>query len=358
MAHEINYLVFDILGDLCFGKSFDMKEPTSNMQHIPDVLANFLELMHPVCFSPFADWWVWAKPRGLDWLMSVAAPPTVKGWFSFVGKCLEDRTRLEETMRVEPKPESEIRKDFFYYLFDAKDPETGKGYTRDELYNECELLIIAGSDTTSIVMSAATFYLARNPAIQARLAHEVNSAFSSASEIESGVKLQSCKYLRAFIQETCRMTPPVGAEPARQVREGGTWVEGHFFPEGTKLSTGFYCLSYNEDVYPEPFKFRPERWIVGEGASPESLALAESGFCAFSTGSRGCIGKNLAWVEMMIVMAKLIWHFEVQQDEKNHLGAGDPAGMYGRREVEQYQVKDAFVAMRDGPMVQFRKRSH
>lgn len=51
MAHEINYLVFDILGDLCFGKSFGMKESNSGLRHIPDVLATFLKLFHPVRFS-------------------------------------------------------------------------------------------------------------------------------------------------------------------------------------------------------------------------------------------------------------------------------------------------------------------
>lgn len=357
MAHEINHLVFDILGDLCFGKSFEMKEPGSKMRHIPDLLADFLVLMHPIAFSPLADWWVWLKPRGLDWLITKAAPPALTNWENFVSDCLEKRTKFQE--ETKDKPDSEKRKDFFYYLFDAKDPETGEiGYDLNELYNECELLIIAGSDTTSIVMSAMMFYLARNPTIQARLAKEITSAFSSAESITSGPALHSCTYLRAFIQEACRMTPPVLAEPARQVREGGTIVEGNYFPSGTKLSTGLYCLSYNDSVYPDPFKFRPERWILGEGATPESLAVAESGFCAFSAGSRGCIGKNLAWLEMQIVMAKVIWNFEVRQDLKNHLGAGDVNGPVGRREVEQYQVKDAFVAMRDGPMVQFKRRSH
>lgn len=358
MAHEINHLVFDILGDLCFGKSFKMMEPKSETRHIPELLADFLVLMHPIAFSPLADWWVWMKPRGLDSLITFAAPPALAKWEGFVGKCLSDRTQVEEEIRANQKPESEIRKDFFYYLVDAKDPETGKGYDQAELYNECELLIIAGSDTTSIVMSAMMFYLSRNPAIQARLAEEISSTFTSIDDIQSGPKLSGCKYLKSFIQEACRMTPPVLAEPARQVRPGGTVVDGQFFPEGTQLSTGLYCLSYNEDVYPEPFKFQPERWILGEGATPESLALAESGFCAFITGSRGCIGKNLAWLEMMLVMAKLVWKFELRQDVNNQTGAGKVDGPFGRREVEQFQLKDAYVAMRDGPMVQFKRRSH
>jgi hypothetical protein len=48
MCDWMNWLVFDILGDLCFGKCFDMKEPTSDLRHIPEVMVGFLELLHPV----------------------------------------------------------------------------------------------------------------------------------------------------------------------------------------------------------------------------------------------------------------------------------------------------------------------
>lgn len=270
---------------------------------------------------------------------------------------------MEEDLEKKPKAEKDVRKDFFYWLFKAVDPETGeRGYSLDELFGECELLTIAGSDTTSIVLSAAFFYLARRPEIQAKLANEVLSTFSSYDEIRSGSKLQSCKYLTAFLQEAMRMTPPVSAEPSREVLPGGTTVEGHFIPAGQHVSTGLYCLSYNKDVYPKPFNFRPERWLVADnekdGSSADDVALAESGFCAFSYGSRGCVGKNLAWLEMRVVVAKFLWTFEVKQDPTNKLGAGDPSGPPGRRREDQYQTYEMFVSNRKGPILHVKKRAH
>lgn len=57
MATEMNHLVFDILGDLCFGKTFNMKEPGSKVQDVPEILAGFLTLMNPVrklsCAEPY-----------------------------------------------------------------------------------------------------------------------------------------------------------------------------------------------------------------------------------------------------------------------------------------------------------------
>ncbi|PSN70556.1 benzoate 4-monooxygenase cytochrome-like protein P450 [Corynespora cassiicola Philippines] len=363
MCDWMNYLVFDILGDLCFGKSFDMKEPDSKLRHVPEMMVSFLEIIHPIGFSPLGSLWIWLKPRGLDWLLARASPPPVLGWQKFVDKCLADRSKIEQDLVNNPKPESEVRKDFFYWLFKAVDPETGeRGYDLDELFGECELLTIAGSDTTSIVLSAAFFYLARNPEVQGKLSREILSTFSRFEDIHSGEKLQSCKYLTAFLQEAMRMTPPVSAEPSREVLPGGTNIEGHYIPAGYHVSTGLYCLSYNQEVYPQPFKFRPERWIVSDdeetGSPAEEVARAENGFCAFSAGSRGCVGKNLAWLEMRLLIAKSLWTFEVKADPTNKLGGGNRNGKPGRQVEDQYQTYEMFVSNRKGPVLQLKKRAH
>lgn len=306
-----------------------------------------------IAFSPFASLWVWLKPRGLDKLISMAPPPSLTNWVAFVEKCLADRTKMEQDQGREKGGGG--RHDFFHYLYHAADPETGKrGFSLEELYGECESLIIAGADTTSTVASALFFYLARRPAAQARLARELRAAFSRSSEIRAGAALQSCRYLGAVIQEALRMAPPVSAEPSREVLPGGTTVDGAFLPAGVRVSTGLYCLSYNKDLFPAPFEFRPERWL-GE-TSAEGIERAEGGLCAFSYGPRGCPGKNLAWLEMSIVVAKVIYQFEVRQDPANLVGGGCLGGRAGRDRQEQYQTHDAFVSLRDGPVVQFRKR--
>jgi cytochrome P450 len=336
-----------------------MKEPESKLRHVPEMMIGFMELLHPIAHSPLGSFFIWLKPRGLDNLIAKVAPPAIKNWQSFVDDSLAKRTHKQEDVKQKQLPDSEIRKDFFHWLFNAKDPETGEGFSNAELYAECELLIIAGSDTTAIVISAAFFYLARNPEIQDKLAKEIMSTFSSYDEIKAGPKLQGCKYLTAFLMEAMRMAPPVSAEPPREVREGGTTVDGHYFPAGTLLSTAFWAQHYNKDYYPEPMKFRPSRWIEGEeGSTTDSVALAESAFCAFSTGSRGCVGKNMAWLEMRIVLAKTLWKFEVKQDPTDNLGGGSESDRPGRRVKDQYQVYEMFVANRKGPMVQLKERAH
>ena len=317
--------------------------------------------MFQIAFSPYAEWWVWLKPRGLDWLLTLTIPSDMKKWIAFVSNNLDERTKVEQDLKKSGASEASARKDFFHYLFDAKDPETGKlGYDLGELYGECELLTIAGSDTTAITFAATTFYLARNPKMQDKLAREIRSTFPSYDEIVAGPKLHSCKYLKAFINETLRTTPPVPADLAREVLPGGTTVEGHFFPKDVQVSTSLYCLSHNKDVYDKPFTFRPERWLDNtedpDGDPSEKVALSEAGFCAFSMGTRGCVGKNMAWMEMLLVVAKLIYRFELKQDASNNLGGGKVDGPVGHQDPNRYQFHDAFISLRDGPMVQFKKR--
>lgn len=315
--------------------------------------------------SPIAPLLVWLKPRGLDWFLENFAPADIRSWGSWVDHALEERTRSEEETRL-GKEETEARKDFFHYIFQTLDKDTGDfGYTKDELWEECQLLVIAGADTTAIVLAGLLFYLVRRADIQTRLADEVLAAFNTAEEIAPGPKLQSCVFLRAVINEGLRMTPPVAGVLDREVLPGGAVIEGQFFPAGVRIGTSPYGLGYSKDIFENPSEFRPERWVVGDKGpdgklvSQETVHEQERALSAFSAGSRGCIGKNLAWMEMALVLAKVVFKFEIRRDPSNNLGGGDPHnGRPGRRNPDQYQTYDVFVSSRDGPMVQLKKRVH
>ena len=246
-----------------------------------------------------------------------------------------------------------------YYILKSKDPDTGElGYTPGELVSEVSALAIAGSDTTSTVMAAMFFYLTRNPQAYTKVVEEVQQAFPVADEICSGPKLSSCRYLRAFINETLRMNPPALSDLNRQVLPGGLTVGADHFGQGTSVGTSLYVLHHDKSIFPDPFAFRPERWIPDDAAGPtaEDVARAEAAFAPFSLGPRSCVGKNLAYAEMTIAMAKVLRRFRVRRVEGDALGAGAEALMWGRRDEGQFQLKDAFVALRDGPMVQFKQR--
>jgi cytochrome P450 len=252
------------------------------------------------------------------------------------------------------------RKDFFYYLLNARDPETGKGFTTPELWGESNLLIIAGSDTTSTALASAFFYLVHNPGTLDKLSQEIMSTFSDVEDIISGPTLSSCHYLRAVIDEAMRLSPPVGGILPREVLAGGLDIDGVFIPEGSVVGTPHYALHHNPAYYPDPFSFKPERWIVDSSpnVTKKSVELAQSAFCAFSVGPRGCIGKGVAYVELMTSLSRVVYLYEMRLAKGISIGEGSPMLEWGRQRKDEYQLMDSFTSMKEGPYVEFRERRY
>lgn len=251
------------------------------------------------------------------------------------------------------------RKDFFYYLLNARDPETGKGFTGPELWGESNLLIIAGSDTTSTALASAFFYLVHNPDTLKKLSEEIRSTFSDLEEIHSSLTLNSCAYLRAVIDEAMRLSPPVGGILPREVLPGGLEIDGLQIPAGIVVGTPHYALHHNASYYPSPFSFNPDRWMAGSSpkVTKESVAIAQSAFCPFSVGPRGCIGKGLAYAELMTSLARTVFMYDMKLAEGTSVGEGDPGLEWGRQRREEYQLRDSFTSLKDGPYVRFRERA-
>ena len=292
-------------------------------------------------------------------MVDTLLPKGVRTYYKWIETNITERAKIEEETQKQGSDQISARKDMLHYLFQAKDPETGlSAYTPDELFIEAHLLMLAGSDTSTTALAGTIFYLTRNARVYARIAQEVRSTFQTVDEICLGTKLGSCRYLRACLDEAMRMSPPVPSDLTREVLPGGMEVDGIFMPEGTQIASGKYSLHHNESVFPDPFVYRPERWIMDEksGVSTADVARAESAFSPFSIGSRSCVGKNLAYLELTITLARLLYLMDVKVPEGNTLGQGAPDLMWGRRNQNQFQVTDYFLAMKQGPMAQFKRR--
>lgn len=150
-----------------------------------------------MCRSPLLPLLLWAKPRGLDALFNYVSPPGAKKYTQFVTDSVSKRLQLHEEQKS--KPEEEQRQDLFYFLCNAVDPDTGNpAYTESQLRMEARLLVVAGSDTTAITLSAIFFYLTNDPFRFQKLVKEILDTFSSADEIVHSPKLSNCVYLRSL----------------------------------------------------------------------------------------------------------------------------------------------------------------
>ncbi|KAL2266815.1 hypothetical protein VTJ83DRAFT_6167 [Remersonia thermophila] len=353
MSDWLNWLTMDILGDLCFGKAFHMLDRPDNRYAVE--LVGVAAQRHLLCGTmPIIN------KLSLDKILFRRIAAGRAKYMAYSRQQLTDRTTLgDET----------DRRDFFYYLLKARDPETGQGFTMPELWGESNLLIIAGSDTTSTAMAATLFYLVRHPDALAKATQEIRAKFSALEDIHQGPQLTSCTYLRACIDEAMRLSPSVGGLLPREVLPGGMTIDGEHIPAGTVVGTPHYTIHHNPDYYPKPFEYRPERWIVSKnnetgdksaavsGVSEAEVALAHSAFCPFSIGPRGCIGKGLAYVEMTNTLARVLFMYDVRKAVGvADPGEGAPGAEWGRHRPGEFQLIDTFTSLKHGPMVEFRRR--
>ncbi len=280
--------------------------------------------MSKVGNSPLLPYWHQITNFGLDKVINAKSSKDIEQFTEFAKQAMNERVKQSKGEK-DPSEES-MRKDFFFWLTRAKDPLTGQGYSLPEMWAESKLLITAGSDTSSITMAAAFFYLTRRPKILAKLQHELRTTFSDVQEIYSGPHLNSCHYLRAVIDETLRMCPPVASDLPREVMAGGMEIDGQHYPAGAIVGTSAYAIHHSEECFADPFIFRPERWIVNseQGVSAESVAAARAAFCPFSLGSRGCIGKPMAYAELSIALGRVFYLYDVKLKEGDTTGAGNP----------------------------------
>ena len=165
---------------------------------------------------------------------------------------------------------------------------------------------------------AITYYLAANPYAQKKLQADLDAAFPS-SEIEADPvlpheELKRLPYLEAVINEVLRMHSTSGIGLPRDVPAGTTLtVLGRTFPEGTTLSVPTYSLHRNKDVWgADAESFRPERWIeaMEEGGSGGVPNKFQKAFNPFSFGPRACVGRNLASMELLMIIGSLLRRYE------------------------------------------------
>ncbi|OTB16941.1 hypothetical protein K445DRAFT_21134 [Daldinia sp. EC12] len=361
LSGMIDALIFDIIGDLSFGKSFNIKEPGANpFKTIPHSIVEYVCFCYPICRSPFLSLFLWLKPWGLDKLLELASPPAVCEYHRFIYQSVTDRIILQRQQAE--KPEADRRQDLFYFLYEARDPDTGqRAYGEDELRAESSLLIIAGFDTINISLSSIFFYLTGDPRRCQKLTREIRTTFESAEDIIHGPKLQGCTYLRACIDEGMRLAPVVPSEHARKVLAGGLNIRGEHYPAGTIVGTVPWASSRSRAVYGEDAEtFRPERWIVDEsdgGTTAEKLAQYRSGFHPFLSGPYSCIGRHLAMMEMTLIIARTLHGLDIRRAPGSTLGGGRPGLGWGATDRKQHFVQDAYISLRHGPEVQFRKRT-
>lgn len=185
------------------------------------------------------------------------------------------------------------------------------------------LLVTAGSETTSTLLVTFLYNLCINREVYQRLATLVRTTFADPSDITLQ-KLEELVYLDACIKEALRIFPPVSSNLPRSVPAKGSQIGSHILPGGSTVSVAPWAAVRSERNFHLPNEFHPERWLRNhpdEGWDPafENDKLAAS--TPFGTGPKQCMGQNLSYYEIRLVVAHLLWAFNFELETEGFKGA-------------------------------------
>ncbi|PMD48982.1 cytochrome P450 [Hyaloscypha variabilis F] len=182
------------------------------------------------------------------------------------------------------------------------------------LEQEGALLVLAGTESPAKTLTVIFYHLLANPILLATLRNELLSVQGDIS----WTKLEQLPYLSAVIEEGNRLSFGVTARTARISHEALNYAPSKYvttpskdrksynIPAGTPVSTTTLSAHTAETVFPDPFKFDPDRWLGHEGKERKRFQMA------FNKGSRKCLGIELARAELFLVTAKLVREFGVE----------------------------------------------
>ncbi|CAF3807849.1 unnamed protein product [Rotaria sp. Silwood1] len=202
------------------------------------------------------------------------------------------------------------RSDLLDLLLTAHGENKEQKFTDDEVSDEAITFIIAGHETTAIVITWTLYNLVTNPDVYQQCQNEVDSVLNENEELTART-ISLLTYTEAVLKETLRYHHPAlvffrtAIVDNTLVASDGKQI---YIPKGTDVMIHLNIMNSSEKYWDEPNKFNPARFL--EGHSPVTFP--------FGLGPRTCIGQNFAVLESIIILALLLhrFHFELVPGQK------------------------------------------
>ncbi|KAI3319437.1 cytochrome P450 [Xylariaceae sp. AK1471] len=280
------FMTTDVIGELSFGESFRMLENGKINQYATDLQSIGKMASYR---SAFPSLFKYSVQFGIRLPMLKQAYEINMRMRKYAVQSLQRHRDLVEKEGLAARPT------VFSKVYKGEGDES---VTPDEVRNNAQSYIIAGSDTTSNSLDYLVWCVCRNPEIKSRLLKELEALPDNFTYED----LRHVPYLDHVIDETLRRFSTVPAGLPREVPAGGAQLCGYHIPAGYTVATQSYTLHRNPNAFPDPEKFDPSRWENPTQAMKDS-------FMPFGAGSRICIGLHLAKIELRLGTARFFKAF-------------------------------------------------
>ncbi|KAF8153962.1 cytochrome P450 [Crassisporium funariophilum] len=315
MAKWVSCFAFDFIGDMAFGGGFELMREGDKYGYF----AGMEKALYLPSITQHVPW-IATTLRG--------TPYVGTGMQNFIKFGIEQAIR-RSTMEMK-------RKDLFYHISEASESE---GSDFPLIVSNALLAIVAGSDTSSSVMSSAIYLLLSHPETYKCLQAEVDEAFAAHGipdlDVELASDAGSLAYLNAVLNEALRLYPavptslqraPVRGSQGKLIQAGEISI---FLPDGNAILVPPYVIHRDPRYFsPSPEAFIPERWLTTSqvaainkrSGGPRSSKVnvqyttTRDAFIPFSLGPQNCAGRAIALTELRYVAATLARNFDMEFD--------------------------------------------
>jgi cytochrome P450 len=327
----LNGTVFDIRSEMSklsldvTSKCFLAADTREDYTRLADWLATMGEYMQTMPYPVVGDWW-FPSPLNLRTKMALAA------FDAYAMRLLHERRRAN----LDPNS-----KDIMARMIHARDPETGRAMTDEEICHEILTLFSAGYESTAASLLWAFYHLSQNSDVEAKVHRELDDVLDGRPlALED---LPRLTYTKRFIDEVMRISPSIffTARTALEDIELG----GNPIRRGSFLMVSISTLHHHPMLWPDPARFDPDRFL------PDAVAARPpNAYVPFSRGPHTCIGNHFALQELLIVTAQLASQFRVvmepQRFDPDDVCAG--LSVYPRRGLRMRALPRAAVTERVG----------
>lgn len=307
------YIAFDVMGDLCFAEPFGCLDQASSTEWSTSVIKVFIAATWTQGIRRLCGVGTWSESI----MTKMLAPAKAAQW---------RKTHLSNSREKTLQRLAEGNRDHKDFMFSILNSESKKQLSQTEIILNMALFISAGTDTTATTLTGWTYYICTHPEAYARVVEEVRGSFASDSDIKFW-SLKNLRYLEATIFEALRLFPPSAASQQRIVPPGGATIDGYYIPAGKTVAVSPWAATHSHLNFYKPDDFKPERWL-GEDKKFANDKLNAS--LPFGTGPRVCVGKNLAYMEMRLITAHLLWNFDIELDRGEYREKNEVWGLDGK----------------------------
>ncbi|GAD99504.1 benzoate 4-monooxygenase cytochrome P450, putative [Paecilomyces variotii No. 5] len=287
------FLTFDVMGVVGFSKDFHQLEDAK--EH--SVIKGVHDQMATIGLLSQVPWFLYL----------LGSIPGLTGTYrSFMEYCAR---QVNEKKALWEKTESQDPVDIISWLLKAvKDKDSSAPPSDGALQDDGRVVIIAGSDTTGATLANAFYFLTTNQHIYKQLQRDLDTLFSDVGDSFTYEQVRNIPYVEAIIHETLRLKPAVPSGPPRVTPPGGLQVDEVWIPGDVNILVPPYILQRDDRNFVAADKFMPERWLV---ENKKRMILNDQAFFPFQIGPYGCVGKQLAYMNLRLAIVLVALNFDL-----------------------------------------------